>query len=101
MRFGISGKDWLTVEQAAFYCGVSVAQFNAKAPSLGLAPRNFMGKKLFEKAALHRAIHDASHWAAGGGRGGAAAPSSPGAAEAMARLARYERSKSLGTVTRE
>lgn len=100
-RVAFSGKDWLTVEEAAFYCGVSVAQFNAKAPELGLAPPNFMGKKLYEKAALHQAIHDASHWAAGGGRGGAAAPSSPDAEKAMARLARYERRKGLGTGRRE
>lgn len=58
----IMGKDWLTVEEAAFYCGVSVAQFNAKAPDLGLAPRNFMGKKLYEKAALYRSISGSSQW---------------------------------------
>jgi len=95
LRVDLSGRDWLPVEEAAFYCGVSVAQFNAKAPSLGLAPRNFMGKKLYEKAALHRAIHDASHWSGAGARGGAASPGSPAAAEAMARLARYERRKGL------
>ncbi len=59
LRADLSGKDWLTADEAAFYCGVSVAQFNAKAPECGLEPRNFMGKKLYEKAGLHRAIHAA------------------------------------------
>lgn len=96
-RVDLSGKDWLTIKEAAFYCGVSVAQFNARAPELGLAPRNFMGNKLYEKAALHRAIHLSSQWAAVGGRGVAISSGSPAAAEAMAKLARYERRKGLGT----
>ncbi|MGH8036492.1 MAG: hypothetical protein ACREPD_02000 [Stenotrophomonas sp.] len=94
-RVNLSGKDWLTVEEASFYCGVSVAQFYAKAPELGLAPRNFMGKKLYEKAALYRAIYDATPWARGTRQGLPPAPISSDLADAMARLARYERKKGL------
>lgn len=38
-QFNIAGKDWLTVPEAAFYCGVSESQFRHKAADLGLAPR--------------------------------------------------------------
>ncbi|MFG6110646.1 hypothetical protein [Stenotrophomonas nematodicola] len=92
-RFDLSGKDWLTVEEAAHYCGVSRSQFDSKIAEYGIEPRNFMGKKLYEKAGLHRAIHDASPWARTATSGLAPAPSSPGPSEALARLARYERKR--------
>jgi len=95
LAINLSGKGWLTVEEAAFYCGVSVAQFNAKAPGLGLAQRNFMGKKLYEKTALYRAIYDATPWARGTPQGTAPTPISADVADAMGRLARYERKKRL------
>lgn len=44
LRIDLSGKDWLTVEEAAHYCGVSVSQFNTKAGEYDLSPRQFMGK---------------------------------------------------------
>lgn len=56
LRFDLAGKGWLTIEEAAFYYGVSVAQLNAKPPEYSLDPRKFMRKKLYEKAALYRAI---------------------------------------------
>ncbi|WP_448134497.1 hypothetical protein [Stenotrophomonas rhizophila] len=90
-RFDLAGKDWLTVEEAAYYCGVSISQFNTKAAGYSLAPRNFMGKKLYEKAALYRAIHEASQWGQVPLTGYASAPQSPGVAAAFAKLARYER----------
>jgi hypothetical protein len=101
LRADLSGKDWLTAGEAAHYCGVSVAQFNAKAPECGLEPRSFMGKKLYEKAGLHRAIHDARPWARTATSGIAPAPSSPDAAEALARLARYERKRAPTMGTRK
>jgi hypothetical protein len=58
----IAGKDWLTVEEAAHYCGVSKSQFAACAPDYGLVARRFMGKKLFERAALYAAIAKAPSW---------------------------------------
>lgn len=63
-KISLAGKDWLTEPEAAFYCGVSDTQFKKHAPSYGLAPRNFMGKKLYEKAELYRAIHGARLWSA-------------------------------------
>lgn len=58
----LSGKDWLTVEEAAFYCGVSNSQFRKNALIYGLSPRRFMGKQLYEKAALYAAIQGAEEW---------------------------------------
>jgi len=63
MRVDLSGKDWLTVDEAAHYCGVSVSQFNARAHEYDLHPRKFMGKKLYEKSALYQAIYGAKAWA--------------------------------------
>lgn len=54
LRVDILGKEWLTVDEAAHYCGVSASQFNARAHEYELEPRNFMGKKLYEKAASIR-----------------------------------------------
>ena len=101
LRFDLAGKDWLTVEEAAHYCGVSASQFNAKAPECGLEPRSFMGKKLYEKAGLHRAIHGARPWERTATSGIAPAPSSPGAEEALARLGRYERKRAQAMGTRK
>lgn len=74
LRFDLSGKDWLTVDEAAHYCGVSRSQFDARAPDYGLQPRNFMGKKLYEKSQLYQAILSATGW------GGAPTTTSPASA---------------------
>jgi hypothetical protein len=58
----ITGKDWLTVDEAAHYCGVSNRQFREHAMAYGLQPKRFMGKQLYEKAALYAAIHGAESW---------------------------------------
>ena len=54
--------DWLTEEEAALYCRVSLSQFKVKVQDYGIAPRRFMGKKVYEKAALYAAIHGAEAW---------------------------------------
>lgn len=95
LAINLSGKDWLTVEEAAHYCGVSRSQFDARAAEYGIEPRNFMGKKLYEKARLHRAIYDARAWTRVARQSVTSAPMSPDLADAMARLARYERKKGL------
>jgi hypothetical protein len=92
LRIDPSGKDWLTVEEAAHYCGVSLSQFNTKAGEYDLSPRQFMGKKLYEKNELYRAIHGSGSWRS---RNAATSiPSvgatSPQVAEALARLRRRE-----------
>lgn len=58
----LAGKDWLTEPEAALYCCVSMSQFRTHASDYGLTPKSFMGKKLYEKAALYRAIADAPPW---------------------------------------
>ena len=61
-EFTLAGKDWFTEVEAAHYCGVSKSQFAARAPEYGIAARRFMGKKLYERAALHEAISKAPLW---------------------------------------
>lgn len=99
LRFDISGKEWLTVDEAAHYCGVSSRQFRRNAPDLGLVPRNFMGKQLYEKNELYRSIHNASDWTTRGRVGSntpAMIPSSASVAEALARLRRYDQRRGKG-----
>ena len=50
-KLDIVGKDWLTVDEAMHYCGVSRSQFDSNIDDYGIESRNFMGKKLYEKAA--------------------------------------------------
>ncbi|WP_312708111.1 hypothetical protein [Stenotrophomonas sp.] len=92
MRIDLLGKDWLTVEEAAHYCGVSVSQFNTKAGEYDLSPRQFMGKKLYEKNELYRAIHSSSGWKSkvAAGASPSIVPTSPQMEEALARLRRYD-----------
>ncbi len=95
LSIDLSGKDWLTVDEAAHYCGVSVSQFKTRAGEYDLSPRQFMSKKLYEKNELYRAIYDSGSWRS---RSVAtSAPSvgttSPQVAEALARLRRHEQRK--------
>ncbi|MFD0131522.1 hypothetical protein ACWGQ6_38955 [Streptomyces niveus] len=77
--FNLAGKDWLTVEESAHYCGVSVGQFYAKVDQYNLEPREFMGKKLYEKAALYQAIYSARKWSRSQSTGVKGLPTSTGA----------------------
>lgn len=77
-KLDLSGKDWLTVEEAAHYCGVSNSQFRKNALSYGLNPRRFMGKQLYEKAALYAAIQGAEEWQRFDSTGVAQRPTSTG-----------------------
>ena len=49
-------KDFLTVSEAAVYCGVSESQFRRKTEENCIASVFFMGKKLFKRKDLTRAI---------------------------------------------
>ena len=44
--------DYLTTEDAAAYCRVSLSQFKKHAPALCIRPFTFMGKKVYRKADL-------------------------------------------------
>jgi len=55
----LCGKDYFTVEEAAAYACVSPSQFRAKAPALGLAPFQFMGKLVYRRADIQRAMEQA------------------------------------------
>ena len=53
-------KDFLTIEEAAAYCGVSPDHFTRERAAHSLAAIFFMGKKLFRKADLQAAIEKKS-----------------------------------------
>lgn len=90
-NLNLAGKDWLTEPEAAFYCGVSITQFKKHAPSYGLAPRNFMGKKLYEKAELFAAISHSPQVGRSPSPGIAVdMGNSPAMREALDRLRRHE-----------
>ncbi|HGM6931665.1 TPA: hypothetical protein ACKQDF_001138 [Stenotrophomonas maltophilia] len=79
---------------AAHYCGVSVSQFNARAHEYDLDPRKFMGKKLYAKAALYRAIYGAKAWSRPSVTSAPTlAATSPEMKEALVRLQRYDERK--------
>jgi len=80
----LEGKDCLTVVEAAYYCGVSNSQFRKYAIAYGLTPRRFMGKQLYEKAALYNAIYGSEQWQTSHSTGAVLAPISTGALPANA-----------------
>jgi hypothetical protein len=61
-KIDLAGKDWLTVEEAAHYCGVSDSQFRKNANAYGLVAKRFMGKQLYAKSDLYAAINGAESW---------------------------------------
>jgi len=61
-KINLSGKDWLTVIEAAHYCGVSDSQFRRHAEDYGLIPRRFMGKQLYSRSELFDAIDRSRPW---------------------------------------
>ncbi|MFS2042446.1 hypothetical protein ACEN9Z_00080 [Stenotrophomonas geniculata] len=79
-----AGTGLVTVEEAAHYCGVSNSQFRKNAMGYGLTPRRFMGKQLYEKAALYAAIEGAEEWQRFDSTGAAARPTSTGRKAASA-----------------
>ena len=59
MHLNLSGKDYFTEDESAFYCCVSPSQFRAKRAEYGLQGFTFMGKKLYRKADLQQALEAA------------------------------------------
>ena len=55
-HLNLLGKDYLNEEEAAHYCGVSGSQFRRKHPALGVAAISVMGKKVYRRVDLQRAI---------------------------------------------
>jgi hypothetical protein len=55
-------KDYLNAKEAAWYCGVSFSQFRAKAKGLNLIPFKFMGRYLYRRTDLQRAIEKEAKW---------------------------------------
>lgn len=61
-EFNLAGKDWFTEEEAAYYCGVSVRQFQGHYEELGIRPRRFMGRKLYSREELSTVISRSNPW---------------------------------------
>ena len=61
-RLHLEGKDWFTEAEAAEYCGVALATFREGYRELGIVPRRFMGRKLYSRSDLFRAIDSSPHW---------------------------------------
>ena len=55
-ELNLLGKDYLTVDEAAHYCCVSVSQFREHAKHYGLLPIRFMGRVIYRKNDLQGAI---------------------------------------------
>lgn len=55
----LRGKDYLTQEEAAHYCGLSKRQFQIVAPGYGIRAASFGGKLLYRRTDLQRAIESA------------------------------------------
>lgn len=55
-EFYLSGKEWFTTDEAAHYAGVSSAQWRAHREEYGIMPVRFMGKMLFRKQDIDKAI---------------------------------------------
>ena len=49
-------KDWLTLKEAAFYCGLSDRQFKGHYRDWGVTVRKFEGKLLFSRQELNNLI---------------------------------------------
>lgn len=80
-HFNLLGKDWLDAAEAAHYCCVSEDHFRRHAASYGLYPRNFMGKQVYEKAELYRAIYQSQQWQKSSSSGATVLPTFPRRAE--------------------
>ena len=64
----LSGKDYLTTAEAAHFCCVSLRQFQRHAQSLGIVPFPFMGKLLYRRHDLIRAIEQCRQSTSAGSR---------------------------------
>jgi len=59
-EINLLGKDFFSEAEAAHYCCVSLSQFRERAPEYNIVATWFMGKKLYRREDLQRAIERAS-----------------------------------------
>jgi hypothetical protein len=50
------GKDYFTEQEAAHYCCVSLSQFRKRMTEFSIVPGVFMGKKVYRRADLSKAM---------------------------------------------
>lgn len=58
--FNIAGKDWLTKQEAAHYCGVSLRQVQTNAKELPISHRRFLDRKVYAKVELFQLIENSA-----------------------------------------
>ena len=56
----LAGKDYFTTEEAAYYCCVSRSQFLEMKSVYNLSAFVFIGKKMYRKVDLQRALEEAA-----------------------------------------
>jgi len=56
LELNLLGKDFLDAREAAHYSCVSLRQFQAKCREYGIFPKKFMGKLVYRKMDLKKAI---------------------------------------------
>jgi hypothetical protein len=55
-KLNLLGKEYLTLDEASHYAGVSERQFRAKREEYGIFPIIFMGKVLYRRSDIAAAI---------------------------------------------
>ncbi len=61
-ELSLSGKDYFTVREAAHYCCVSESQFKDRVKDSPIPSATFMGKRVFRRNDLQRAIEEKFQW---------------------------------------
>ena len=58
INLNLLGKEFLNEKEAAHYCCVSLSHFRAKQKEYGIAPSSFMGKRIYRRDDLKRALEN-------------------------------------------
>jgi hypothetical protein len=69
-NINLLGKDYLTEVEAAHYACVSHSQFREHAAGFGIFPFTFMGKKVYRKVDIQRAMETVWQHSTGAGNPG-------------------------------
>lgn len=77
-KLDLSGLDYFTEAEAAYYCRVSVKTFRRHRAEYGIVPANRFGRNMYARADLSRAMQPVNMWQALPSNGGTAAPTSHG-----------------------
>lgn len=74
----LSGLDYFTEAEAAYYCRVSVKTFRRHRAEYGIEPARRFGRNMYARSDLSRAMQPANTWQASPSNGETVAPISHG-----------------------